>query len=58
MDADNQYHQEKVPTVRGDYGRVYQGVYQTIVNGAPKVTQDAETLQVMRMLETGVKDLH
>ena len=58
MDADNQYHQEKVPTVRGDYGRVYQGVYQTIVNGAPKVTQDAETLLVMGLLETGVKDLH
>ncbi len=58
VDDDGQYHQEKVPTVRGDYGRVYQGVYATIVDGAQKVTTDDETLLVMQMLETGVKNLH
>ncbi|WP_461214033.1 Gfo/Idh/MocA family oxidoreductase [Lacticaseibacillus sp. GG6-2] len=58
MDDQGQYHQEKVQTVPGDYGRVYRGVYASIVEGAPKVTADDETLLVMRMLETGVKNLH
>jgi hypothetical protein len=26
-----------VPTVAGDYGRVYDSIYETLVNGAPKL---------------------
>lgn len=57
VDDAGQYHQEKVTTVRGDYGRVYDGVYATIVEGAQKVTTDEETTLVMRMLEKGVSTL-
>lgn len=58
LDDAGAYHQERVVTVPGDYGKVYEHVYATIVNGAPKATTDEQTLAVMTMLENGVKDLH
>ncbi|WP_455579453.1 hypothetical protein [Faecalibacillus intestinalis] len=51
------YHEEKVLTVDGDYARVYDGIYDSIVNGKEQVIQPWQTIQQMEMLETGVKDL-
>lgn len=47
------YHEEKVISVPGDYGRVYDALYETLVNGAPSKVQEEETLCVMKLLETG-----
>ena len=57
IDNDGHYHEEKVESVQGDYGRVYDGVYETIVNHQPQVIEHWQTLLQMEMLETGIKDL-
>lgn len=56
-DEDGIYHEENVPTVDGDYARVYDGIYDSIVNGKEQVIQPWQTILQMEMLETGVKDL-
>ena len=57
VNEDGIYHEEKVSTVDGDYARVYDGIYDSIVNGKEQVIQPWQTILQMEMLETGVKDL-
>lgn len=57
VDDEGKYHEEKVESVQGDYGRVYDGIYETIVNGKEQVIQHWQTMLQMEMLETGVKGL-
>lgn len=52
QDADG-IHEEKVPTVPGDYGRVYDALYETLVNGIENPVKPEQTLAVMEILETG-----
>ena len=56
-DVDGAFHEEKVPSVPGDYGRVYDDIYECIVNGKQPVIKPSQTLLLMEMLEEGVKDL-
>ena len=51
------FHEEKVPSAAGDYGRVYDGVYECVVNGKEPEIKPWQTLLQMEMLETGVKGL-
>ena len=51
------FHEEKVPSVNGDYGRVYDGIYESIVHGKEQAIKQEETLLQMQILETGIKDL-
>ena len=44
-----------IPTVAGDYGRVYDSVYETLVNGADKLVSDEQILAVIESLENGFK---
>lgn len=55
MDENNIYHEEKVPSVKGDYGRIYDGLYETIIHHQPKIVKDEQTLLLMKILETGAK---
>ena len=55
MGDDGEIHEEKVPTADGDYGRVYDAVYETLVHGKAPAVTDEQTLCVMRILETGAK---
>lgn len=55
MDDLNIYHEEKVPSLRGDYGRIYDGIYASIKEGKPKIVQDQQTLTLMKILETGAR---
>ena len=57
VDDAHQYHEEKVVSEKGDYGRVYDGIYECIVHHAPQVITHDQTLLQMEMLETGVKNL-
>ncbi len=51
------YHEEKVISQKGDYGRVYDDLYEAIVNNkAPTITPE-QTLAQLEILETGVKNL-
>ena len=42
-----------IPSQTGDYARVYDSVYDTIVNGAPKLVSDETILSVIEILENG-----
>lgn len=56
-DENQDYHEEKVKTVDGDYARIYDGIYDTIVNHKEKFIKDEETILQMEILEEGIKNL-
>lgn len=47
--------EEKVPSIDGDYGRVYDAIYERIINGKEAIVKEEETLAVMEILEIGSK---
>lgn len=51
------FHEEKVTSADGDYGRVYDGVYDCVVRGKEQVIKPWETVLQMEMLEEGVAGL-
>lgn len=51
------YHEEKVPSERGDYARFYDALYETLVNGAPQLVTESQTMAQMKILEAAGKDL-
>lgn len=55
MDENKQYHEEKVTSCVGDYGRMYDGLFDTLVHGLPQVVTPEQTLCVMQILEKGAK---
>ena len=57
LDDSGKYHEEKVVSEVGDYSRVYEGLYETIINGKEKIVKDEETLLQIKMLETGIKKM-
>ncbi|MBM7541117.1 Gfo/Idh/MocA family oxidoreductase [Amphibacillus cookii] len=57
IDEEGTVHEETVKSVNGDYGRVYDDLYEAVINGKEKAITDQETLWQMEMLETGVKHL-
>lgn len=57
MDANGNYHEEKVISEIGDYSRVYEGVYETIIHGKEKIVKDEETILQIEMLETGINQV-
>ncbi|WNS45293.1 Gfo/Idh/MocA family oxidoreductase [Paenibacillus sp. MMS20-IR301] len=58
LDAEGKYHEEKVISAKGDYARVYDGIYDAIVLGKNKVIKDEETTLVMQILEQGMEGCH
>ena len=57
IDEEGTYHEEKVVSEIGDYSRVYEDIYDTLINGKPKVVKDEETLLQIEMLEKGIQPL-
>lgn len=56
-DDDNIYHEEKVISEVGDYGRYYDALYETIINNQDKLVKDEETLLQIQILEEGIQSL-
>lgn len=56
-DENNVYHEEKVISERGDYGRYYDAFYDTIMHQAPPLVTEEQTLLQLEMLEEGIKNL-
>ncbi|MDD8048983.1 MAG: Gfo/Idh/MocA family oxidoreductase [Thomasclavelia sp.] len=56
-DENNNYHEEKVVSTNGDYGRVYDDIYQVIINGKEPTITPSQTLLQMQILEEGIKNL-
>lgn len=44
-----------IPSVTGDYARVYDAVYESVINGKPKLVSDDQILTVIETLENGFK---
>ena len=57
IDKDKVIHEEKVKSVNGDYGRVYDDLYEAIINNKDKKIKDEETLLQLKILEEGIKSL-
>ena len=49
------FHEEKVISEVGDYGNVFDGLYESIIEGKEPRVKDEQTLLQMEILETGVK---
>ena len=58
VDDEGLYHRELVPSVKGDYGRFHHAAYETIVNGAPKLVTDEQTIAQIELLEKTIAPLH
>ena len=56
-DNKGNYHEEKVISEKGDYGRVYDDLYEAIKNGKEKTIKDEEILYQIKILEEGSKNL-
>lgn len=56
-DEEGVYHEEKVPTITGDYGRYYDALYETIMNGREQLVKPIETLAQIEIMENGIKGL-
>jgi predicted dehydrogenase len=55
-DDNGDIHEEKVKSVNGDYGRVYDNLYEAIINGKDRIITEEQTLLQMELLETGIKN--
>ena len=56
-DDNRNYHEEKVISEKGDYGIVYDDLYEAIKNGKEKTVKDEQILCQIKILEEGSKDL-
>lgn len=57
IDKQNIIHESSVKSEIGDYGRVYDAIYNHIVLGEERVVKPTQTLLVMEILENGKKAL-
>lgn len=58
VDANGLYHEEKVISEIGDYSRIYEGLYETIINGKDKLVKDEETIRQLEILEEGLQKIN
>lgn len=55
VDELGETHVEKIPSQPTDYGRIYDGLYETIINGAPKIITDEEVLADMKIIDEALE---
>lgn len=56
LDDEGKYREEKVISEKGDYARVYDDIYQSIIYGKEKVIKDEETITAMGIIEQGIEE--
>lgn len=55
MDENGETRIEKIPSRPTDYGVIYDGLYETIINGTPKLVSDEEVLTDMKIVEEAME---
>lgn len=55
-DDDGTFHEEKVVSERGDYGRYYEHLYKALKEEEENLVPPEETLKVMEILDTGITE--
>lgn len=58
LDKYQNYHEEKVVSEKGDYGAFYERLIQDYMNIENKLVKDSETIQLIQILEKGIKLLN
>lgn len=53
QNSNGDWIEKQIPTPLGDYGRVYDAAYESIINGADKLVKDEETLTNIEILQGG-----
>lgn len=56
-DDEGNYHEEKVVSEVGDYSKIYEGIYNSIIHGQEKIVKDEETIRQIEILEEGIRHL-
>lgn len=56
-DSEGVYHEEKVPSVRGNYSCYYDALYETMIHGKEPLVKKEETLLQMRILEACIRQM-
>lgn len=54
-EKDGLIERQNIPTLAGNYNDIYEGVYQSIVNGKPEIVSAQEGLNTMRVIEAAQK---
>lgn len=57
IDDQGKYHEEKVVSEVGDYSRVYQDIYETLVHHKEKTVKDEETILQVKMLSEAIDQI-
>ncbi|WP_035051100.1 Gfo/Idh/MocA family oxidoreductase [Carnobacterium pleistocenium] len=57
VDDEGIYHEEKVVSEIGDYSHVYDGLYESIINGKDPLVKDEETIRQLEILEEGIQKM-
>jgi predicted dehydrogenase len=57
-DSEGNYHEEKVKSEVGDYGRFYDAIYDAIILGKDKLIPDDQILLQLSILERGIQTLN
>ena len=52
------YHEEKVPSERGNYGKYYEELYETLINGVPQLVSEEQTIEQMNIIAEAEKKLN
>lgn len=53
QNANGDWIDKQIPTPIGDYGRIYDAAYETIIHGAPKLVSDEEIITNIEILQAG-----
>ena len=54
-DEENQFHEEKVPSISGSYAYYYDSLYETVMERKPPLVSEEQTLCQMEILEDCIK---
>ena len=52
------YHKEKVPSERGNYGKYYEELYETLINVVPQLVSEEQTIEQMNIIAEAEKKLN
>ena len=52
------YHEEKIPSERGNYAKYYEALYETLINGAPQLVTEEQTIEQMSIIEEAEKKVN
>ena len=55
IDNGGRMRQEVMPVIPGDYGRIYDSLYEAVINKKKKLVSDEEALMVLEILKIGIK---